>query len=243
MGNISGGLTGFERRLLKKCAASRSVRRCPDGGLKAGAVAAPAHVADGLMRRGLVETDGDRVVASAAGRALLARLDAAGRPEQTPYAAQHRPVAKRTFDRQAGTAQTVNLAESPLGRLARLKGRQGRPLLSPDQVTAGDRLRSDFERAGLAPRLTRGLDDAPSRTRRGPDRADAMTAAQLDARRRYEAAVAAMGPGLSDVAVRVCCFLEGLETAERTLAWPTRSGKLVLGFALDRLHDHYAGRR
>jgi hypothetical protein len=45
----------------------------------------------------------------------------------------------------------------------------------------------------------------------------------------------ALGPGLSDVVMRVCCFLEGLETTERRLGWSARSGKVVLKIGLQRL--------
>jgi hypothetical protein len=37
----------------------------------------------------------------------------------------------------------------------------------------------------------------------------------------------------------VVCAGEGLPDAERALAWPARSGKLVLRFALDRVADFY----
>jgi hypothetical protein len=37
----------------------------------------------------------------------------------------------------------------------------------------------------------------------------------------------------------VVCACEGLPLAEKTLGWPARAGKLVLGIALDRLADHY----
>ena len=49
----------------------------------------------------------------------------------------------------------------------------------------------------------------------------------------------ALGPGLSDIVFRVCCFLEGLETAEKRLGWSARSGKVVLKIALERLAAHY----
>ena len=49
----------------------------------------------------------------------------------------------------------------------------------------------------------------------------------------------ALGPGLSDVVFRVCCFLEGLETVEKRLGWSARSGKVVLKIALERLAAHY----
>jgi hypothetical protein len=51
-----------------------------------------------------------------------------------------------------------------------------------------------------------------------------------------------LGPGLGDVALRVCCFLEGIETTERRLGWAARSGKIVLRIALQRLKRHYEER-
>jgi hypothetical protein len=59
------------------------------------------------------------------------------------------------------------------------------------------------------------------------------------ARDRVAAAMEALGPGLSDVVLRVCCFLEGLETTERRLGWSARSGKVVLKIGLQRLLKHY----
>jgi len=63
--------------------------------------------------------------------------------------------------------------------------------------------------------------------------------AQLAAKRRFDAAIAATGPGLSDVLWRVVCAGESVPASERALGWPTRSGRLVLTLALDRLADHY----
>lgn len=53
------------------------------------------------------------------------------------------------------------------------------------------------------------------------------------------AALSDLGPGLGDVALRCCCFLEGLEQAEKRLGWSARSGKIVLRIALQRLKRHY----
>jgi hypothetical protein len=59
------------------------------------------------------------------------------------------------------------------------------------------------------------------------------------ARARVMAALKELGPGLGDVALRCCCFLEGLEQAERRMGWSARSGKIVLRIALQRLKRHY----
>jgi hypothetical protein len=126
---------------------------------------------------------------------------------------------------------TVNLAESPLAWLVR------RAMVSAQQFEAGERLRHDFMMAGQAPRITMRWDPAPG-GRSGHSGLD-PTVAQISARQRFDAAVAAAGPGLGDVLWRVVCLGEGLETAERALGWPNRAGKLVLKLALDRLVAHY----
>ena len=60
------------------------------------------------------------------------------------------------------------------------------------------------------------------------------------ARARVGSALADLGPGLSDIVLRCCCYLEGLETTEKRLGWSARSGKIVLRIALMRLRKHYA---
>ena len=68
----------------------------------------------------------------------------------------------------------------------------------------------------------------------------AGTEIQLDgAGRRVLSALHDLGPGLGDVALRCCCYLEGLEAAERKMGWAARSGKIVLRIALQRLKRHY----
>ena len=66
-----------------------------------------------------------------------------------------------------------------------------------------------------------------------------LSGSQLDAKRRFEAAVAEAGPGLSDILWRVVCAGEGMREAETALGWPARAGKLVLAIALDRVADYY----
>ncbi|MDZ3831527.1 MAG: DUF6456 domain-containing protein [Sphingopyxis sp.] len=128
---------------------------------------------------------------------------------------------------------TVNLAESPLAWLA------ARGLLSAAQLCAGERLRADYHRAGLEARVTMRWDAAPPSRRQGGVRASDASLARIDAHRRFHAALDAAGPGLADICWRVICAGEGVGGAEKALGWPARSGKLVLGFALDRLARFY----
>ena len=128
----------------------------------------------------------------------------------------------------------VNLAESPVGWLAR------RGLLTAVQVAAAERLRADHGRAGLGARVTMRWDAAAGGRGEGwRDGAHGQSLAAIDARRRFDAALAAVGPGLSDILWRVACEGEGLAEAEKGMGWPVRAGKLVLGLALDRLALHY----
>lgn len=129
-----------------------------------------------------------------------------------------------------GRSVTVNLAESPLGWL------RARGLVDPRQFEAGERVRGDYERAALAPVVTMRWS---ARVDGGGGDALDPTLAQIAAKRRFDAALAAVGRGLGDVVWRVVCAGEGLPEAEKALGWPQRSGRLVLTLALDRLADHY----
>ena len=135
---------------------------------------------------------------------------------------------------QSPRSVTVNMTESPLGWLL------ARGLVSRRQYEAGERLRTDWERAQLAPRVTMSWDAAPvARGRGGPGAEPDLSGAQIDARRRFDAAIAAAGSGLADILWRVVCAGEGMRDAETALGWPARAGKLVLAFALDRVADYY----
>lgn len=135
---------------------------------------------------------------------------------------------------RARRSVTVNNAESPLGWLL------ARGLVTQRQYDAGERLRTDWERAQLAPRVTMSWNSAPrSQSRGAAAPAPDMNGSQLDAKRRFEAAVASAGPGLADILWRVVCAGEGMRDAESALGWPARAGKLVLTLALDRVADFY----
>ena len=135
---------------------------------------------------------------------------------------------------RAARSVTVNMSESPLGWLF------ARGHVTRAQLDAGERLRMDWERAQLAPKVTMTWDSAPvARGRGGAAVGPDLTASQLDARRRFDAAIASAGPGLSDILWRVVCAGEGMREAESALGWPARAGKLVLTLALDRVASFY----
>ena len=143
------------------------------------------------------------------------------------------PVGPRRRGGKAPRAPsvTVNIAESPLTWL------HARGHLSERQFSAGERLRSDWERAQLSPSVTMRWDVV--RVSGGGDAGLSPGERQMAARRRFDEAVATAGSGLSDILWRVVCAGEGLPVAEKALDWPARSGKLVLRIALDRVADYY----
>ncbi len=162
---------------------------------------------------------------------------------QTPFADQHRRWGEKTVaDTDTGRPRRMryNLAESPLTALARRRDKSGKPFLSDDLVTAGERLREDFELAQMGPRVAQNWDRFLTGGGRGgfvPD--SGIGDGPSTARARVAGALADLGPGLSDVVLRCCCYLEGLETAEQRMGWSARSGKIVLRIALMRLKRHY----
>ena len=126
---------------------------------------------------------------------------------------------------------TVNLAESPLGWL------HARGHLSDRLLAAGERLRADYERARIGPRVT--INWQPVRIRGTGRGGLAPSEREIAARQRFDGAIAAAGKGLDDVLWRVVCACETVTAAEKELQWPARSGKLVLRIALDRVADFY----
>ena len=109
-----------------------------------------------------------------------------------------RPVPKDGTERGKGRggaaarSVTVNLAESPLGWL------RSRGHVSERQFAAGEQLRADWERSGLPPRVTMCWESPPpDRGPRGPAGPASATNAQLAARRRFDYALEALGPGIA----------------------------------------------
>ena len=128
----------------------------------------------------------------------------------------------------------VNLDESPLSWLF------ARNLITARQFDAGEALRRDYEAAAMAPSVTMNWDRLSMGRVDGGSGADLTPGErQVAARGRFDNAMAALGSGLSDIAWRVLCAGEAIGAAEKGLGWPTRSAKLVLTLALDRLAVYY----
>ena len=177
------------------------------------------------------------------GRAALRRLTAEDENRASGFAERNAdPYSDAAWDIAAieGTARPQNryfASESPLVGLARRKDRDGKPFLARDLVVAGERLREDFELVEVGLGGAASWDDlmdaeTPEAITKGPKGARA-------AYDRIKTALAELGPGLGDVVLRCCCFLEGLEQTEKQMGWSARSGKIVLRIALQRLKRHY----
>ena len=190
---------------------------------------------------------------TAVGRAALKRLltdERAGRAAAEGFAEapsafqeQHRFFAERTVLAEDGSGERrlrFNLAESPLSVLGRKRDKDGAAYLTADLIEAGERLREDFELAQMGPRVAQNWERfLTAGGVRGVTGGRGPAEGPNDARVRVAKAMEALGPGLSDIVFRICCFLEGLETAEKRLGWSARSGKVVLKIALERLAGHY----
>lgn len=184
---------------------------------------------------------------TAQGRAALGRMvseDEAARgmtEAATPFSGQHRTMA----DRDLGTGERrekvrYNMAESPLTQLARRTDKAGQAFLSDDLVAAGERLREDFELAQMGPRTAQNWENFLTGPNKGAKSGDGRIGeGPSAARERVASALAELGPGLGDIALRCCCFLEGMEATERRMGWSARSGKIVLRIALQRLRRYY----
>lgn len=209
-----------------------------DGGER-GCVAVPATVLRALLRQGLASRRGTRLALTPEGAARRRREAAV---PADAFQVQHRETEERLVDMPEGRRRAVvNLDESPLAALARRRDREGRPLLTGDEVAAGERLRADYTRGQIMPRLGANWQAAVASGRRDgatggmPDLTDAALAARI----RVEKALEAVGPELAGVLVDICCFLKGLEAVERERGWPARSARLLLRTALGALSRHY----
>ncbi len=136
----------------------------------------------------------------------------------------------------------MNDRESPLAWLRQRRDKDGKSMIGDNEFLAGERLRADFERAHLNPRVTASWDPTslPGGGSRGaPGVGMEQAEGVVAARQRVDAALQAVGPELAGMLLDVCCFLKGLEQAERNGDWPRRAGKVVLQLGLAHLARHY----
>ncbi len=179
-----------------------------------------------------------RYFITSAGRAALRGLTA----ETENRAQGFREVSPRRRDgsnvwdlpEADGGNSRYMVTESPLVGLARRRDKDGKHFLSPELVQAGERLREDYELCYVGPTVAENWQAALQ-----AEVSENTAQATIDARARVVAALTDLGPGLADIALRCCCFLEGLEVTEKSMGWSARSGKIVLRIALQRLVRHY----
>jgi hypothetical protein len=204
----------------------------------------PADDVEAAAKRGWIEaaSDGWGWKLSRAGAALVraARTTAA-----VARAAAVRPVTavKRAVDRSRETrAASGREAGGSLAWLHSRRDKDGQPMISAEQLAAGERLAGDLWRARMTPRVTSVWTGVPgdAGSRRiapgmGVDIADTVIAAKV----RVERALRAVGPEFAGPLIDVCGHMLGLDDIERINSLPMRSGKMLLRTALTRLARHY----
>jgi len=198
-----------------------------------GTIAVPGSLVELLVSRGFLVRTSQTLALSQRGAVLARRLDDAG--------AGRRDVGLIILDRDSDTPIALaNLSESPLAQLVRRRGKDGKPFLTTEEYQAGERLRADYTRGRIMPRLgANWIASVSSGKRSDAGGGVELTDAALAARKRVEDALAAVGPELSGVLIDICCFLKGLEQVESERGWPVRSAKIVLKTALSALARHY----
>lgn len=243
-------VSSFGFKVLEKLNARRGGKLFKDGGCGVGSLVIPPSLVNDLLHKDLIRISDEKTVSlNEPGRMLLRRLRHLQKGIKNPtvpttidpFIAQHSnlKLEQKKVGRKTET-NLRNMGNTPLSWLMKRKDKFGKAYITLEQLEAGEKLSQDFEYSGLHPKTTGFYDGVPisGKSRRGWQEA-CPTEQQLAAKGRVNKALEAVGPGLSDILVRVCCFHEGLEQAERQLVWPTRSGKLVLKIALERLVDHY----
>lgn len=196
-----------------------------------GSISCDRPVLDVLKNAVLIKVHNGKANLSVAGRELLQQV-------KQPANLAHTNVKNSSF------GLMVNHAESPLGLLYRKNKQTGQRFLSDDEFQAGERLRADFTRGNMMPRITANWEAGISKRARGERGAQAdLSDHALDCRDRVEKALRDVGPELSGVLLDICCFLKGLELVERERCWPVRSAKMMLKTGLSILHRHYTAGR
>lgn len=241
----------FAIKVLKRLHLKVEKPCCSEGGLTLGHLNVPPSLINELCTKGLLIKKKDGVLVTTDTAASFLRRHSNNNETQSFGMIGASP--SNIFQKQHATQEqvvrliegklqrlNVNAAESPLGWLKFRKDKNGKKLISDRQFEALERLRFDYETSQMAQQITARYDGVPiSKTRRGAVQGLNFTEQQMASKKRYDDAVQAVGAGLSDSLIRVVCNLEGFEAAEKSLGWPSRSMKLVITMALERLVSHY----
>jgi hypothetical protein len=172
-----------------------------------------------------------------AGRARLAREHAERDGAAAPFAAQHRTIEVREIDLGGEPhAAQVNTRDDPLDVFRR--NRHMAHFVGPAEIEAGERLQRDFVLTRMLPQVTANwsrlvVDGA------GYNPGLSMPERMVEARGRVDRALRAVGPDFSGILIDTLGFSKGIASLERENAFPLRSGKVALGFALRHLARHY----
>ena len=128
-----------------------------------------------MARDGLVKLQDGRMTLTGAALASGKRANT----ETARFQDQHRDLDTAVIDVGAGPdVAVINWSESPLGQLMRRKTRDGASFLSSAEYEAGERLRADYTRGQIMPRLSANwvasvVVGTPRRRHRRPDRCSA----------------------------------------------------------------------
>lgn len=223
---------------LEPCSDKGSVMLVASDGRR---IVVPALICRDMVSAGLVARTGSRLDILQAGRSRNIREE----NQVDGFLAQHSDIEMATIQTCSGRQNVaVNISESPLSRLSRLKTSTGSSFLEPRELRAGERLRGDFTKGQLQPRLgINWQDPASGGTPYSAGGKIDLKDTALSARQRVEKALATVGPEHSGVLVDICCFLKGLALVETERGWPVRSAKVVLKSALSALSRHYEPQR
>jgi hypothetical protein len=137
---------------------------------------------------GLALRDGEKIAAAPSASAFLRRALA---EREEAFLTQHREIQTATIEVE-GTRQPVrlNLAESPLGAVARIKDRKGEPFLPREAIEAGERFLSDFTRGQMQPRITASWEPRLSTRAKGsPGGGQDIADSSMAARTRFSSAM------------------------------------------------------
>lgn len=168
-------------------------------------------------------------------------VQSAQQRHQGGHSAQHRDIISETVTDEHGrfrTAQINRHTRSPLHRLARRKRRSGERMFCDAEIEAGHRLARDYERSSLCVSVTQKYDNVGGGVGSGRGPED-VSAAALDAKRRYMDALDMLGPGLDRIVSAICCHNKDLSQIERDEGYSRNSGLAVLKLGLQRLSQFY----